>query len=56
MAILKQNTLVLALLSAGLIFSTSNALAEDSESIADAVTAGKAHVDLRYRYEFVDQD
>ncbi len=56
MLLLKQNTLALALLSAGLLFTTSNALAEESGSIAEAITEGKAQVTLRYRYEFVDQE
>lgn len=58
MKLYKQNKLVFALLSAGLLFSASSALAqaEDSQSIADAVTTGKASVSLRYRFEFVDQD
>ena len=56
MTLVKYNKLALALLSAGLLFSTTSVLAEESGSIADAVTAGKAGVNLRYRFEFVDQD
>ncbi|WP_321390067.1 alginate export family protein [Emcibacter sp.] len=32
------------------------AQAEEAQNISDALTKGKAYLDLRYRYEFVDQD
>ncbi len=40
------------------IFTGAPAHAQESEdsSLASAVTSGDAHVSLRYRYEFVDQD
>ena len=46
----------IAMLAAG--FSAASALAQDEEnnSLAKAVTSGQAHVNLRYRIEFVDQD
>lgn len=56
MTLIKPNKLVLALLSAGVLFASSAAVADEIGSIADAVTAGKATVSLRYRFEFVDQD
>jgi hypothetical protein len=46
-------------LSAALAMSlTAPAIADDSaqEDIGSAIAAGDANVDLRYRYEFVDQD
>ena len=52
-----------ATLLAMLSLVATNVLAQDSESakdenlsIAEALTSGKAHLQFRYRYEFVDQD
>ncbi|GMR17536.1 MAG: alginate export family protein [Gammaproteobacteria bacterium] len=47
-----------AWLLAAVGFPAAAALAGEGSAatLADAVTAGKAHVQLRYRYEFVDQD
>jgi len=53
---------LVAVLLAMLSLVATNVLAQDSESskdenlsIAEALTSGKAHLDFRYRYEFVDQ-
>ncbi|MCI0518182.1 MAG: alginate export family protein [Woeseiaceae bacterium] len=40
----------------GLIASNAAVAADEPQAFADALTAGKAHVNLRYRYEHVDQD
>lgn len=43
-------------LGIALITATSSSNASEVDSIAEAFTQGKAHVDFRYRYEQVDQD
>lgn len=40
----------------GLIASNAGVAADEPQSLSDALTAGKAQVNLRYRYEHVDQD
>ena len=54
MSLFGVNTLSLALIASGLMLGGAPVLAE--ESFADAVTAGKTQITLRYRYEFVDQE
>jgi len=43
-----------ALMAAALL-SSANAIADESSSFAEAVASGKAGLDLRYRFEMVDQ-
>ncbi len=56
MSVIKQNKLALALLAAGFGFAMSPVAAEEADTIANAFTDGKASLNLRYRYEFVDQE
>jgi len=58
-----MNTLgkwLLAIASVAVSGSPLTALADDEaeaeQSLVDALTTGEAHIPLRYRYEFVDQD
>ena len=54
MKIMKGNSI--ALLSAATLLLSSAALADESNSLASALTSGKAGVNVRARYENVDQD
>lgn len=56
-----MNTLgkwLLAITSVAVSGLPLTALADDegNQSLVDAITSGEAHIPLRYRYEFVDQD
>ena len=39
-----------------ILFAFGHAAAQEDDGIAGALTSGTAHLGLRYRYEFVDQD
>lgn len=57
MKTLKQNILTYSVASATLISSLAvSATASAANSVEEAIMAGKATLDLRYRYETVDQD
>ena len=47
---------IASVLVAGIMLSPLGAMAQESNDLASAIPAGKAHATLRYRYEFVDQD
>ena len=51
---LKQLLKTVAL--AGLISAPSVSAQEEAQGLGDAIIAGKAHVNFRYRYEFVAED
>lgn len=51
---LKQLLTTVAL--AGLISAPSVSAQEEAQGLGDAIIAGKAHVNFRYRYEFVAED
>jgi len=53
---MKRNTLGLLSAAAVLITSAPFALADEAASLGDAITSGKAGVNVRARYENVDQD
>lgn len=55
MNLFRTNPFSFALLASGLMLGGAPILAEES-SFADAITAGKIQITLRYRYEFVDQE
>jgi len=53
---MKCNSIVLLSAASLLISSATLAIADESTSFADALTSGKAGVNVRSRYEHVDQD
>src|SRR5210317_2048440 len=53
---MKHHRFVLLSAAALLISSATLAVADESASLGDVITSGKAGVNLRARYEHVDQD
>ena len=52
-----KSSFIPSLLSAAIAMAMSqSALAEDAQSVTEAITSGKAYGDVRLRYESVDQD
>lgn len=47
---------IAGLIIAGLMLTPLAVAAEESDDLISAMTAGRAHESIRYRYEFVDQD
>jgi len=56
MSLFKQRLLVMSIAGASMAATGVSAEESVTNSIADMVTNGKASIDLRYRFEYVDQD
>lgn len=52
----RKLSLILGIIACNVAFAADPIAHDEQLGLADALTAGKAHVNLRYRYEHVDQD
>jgi hypothetical protein len=52
----RRISLILGFLACSAAWGVGASAQDEPQGIADALTTGKAHVNLRYRYEHVDQD
>jgi hypothetical protein len=52
----RRNSLLLGMLACNAVLAADPVAQDQPAGFADAVTAGKAHLNLRYRFEHVDQD